>query len=61
MFIKGQKVTQILPDAITGVVDSFAVDQETGELQILVNWQDVDGGDDHHRYFKQSELVATAE
>jgi len=60
MFIKDQKVVQILPTPIVGVVAGFALDQDTGEVIVLVNSTD-DDGTVHSRYFKQTEVEAAAE
>jgi hypothetical protein len=43
MFIKGQSVIQKVPVAISGVVTSFDVDQENGNLQVLVSYLDSEG------------------
>lgn len=51
---KGDTVRQIVTP-IEGVVDSFQVDQETGELQYLVKWTDADGGE-HSKYFAEGEV-----
>lgn len=56
-FKKGDAVVQIMPDPIKGVVDSFAVDQETGESQVRVAYTDV-AGQEHFRFFLRSELNA---
>ena len=60
MFKKGEKVTQVQPKAIAGVVEGFAVDQETGELNVRVAYAD-EQEDQHVRYFKEHELQATPE
>lgn len=60
MFTKDQKVSQILPAPITGTVGGFALDQDTGEVIVLVNSTDANGTV-HSRYFKQTEVEATAE
>ena len=52
-FAKGTQVKQIVKP-IEGEVAGFAVDQETGDVQVLVTWTDDDG--DHARYFKQDEI-----
>lgn len=57
MFTKDQKVSQILPAPITGVVAGFALDQDTGEVIVLVSSTDADDVV-HSRYFKQTELEA---
>ena len=56
-FIKGQAVAQIVPAPIEGVVDGFSLDQDTGEVTVLVTYTDEDSNK-QTRYFKQSELVA---
>ena len=55
-FAKGTPVKQIVK-AIEGEVAGFSVDQETGDLQVLVTWSDEDG--EHSRYFKESEIEAS--
>lgn len=55
IFPKGTQVEQIV-NPIKGTVTGFSVDQETGEVQILVEWTDTDG--DHSRYFTQDQLQA---
>ena len=55
-FIKGQEVTQVLPAPITGVVEGFALDQNTGAVTVLVSSTD-DSGEVHQRYFQQSEIA----
>jgi hypothetical protein len=57
MFVKGQSVIQKVPVAISGVVSSFEVDQQTGELQILVSYLDSDGVESF-RHFPLSALEA---
>jgi len=57
MFTKDQKVSQILPAPITGVIAGFSLDQYTGEVIALVNSTDADGVV-HSRYFKQTEIEA---
>lgn len=56
MFKKGDAVRQVVP-VVHGTVDSYQVDQETGELQLLVVWQD-EAGEPQAKYFKASELEA---
>ena len=55
-FKKGDAVRQVVP-VIEGVVESFQVDQETGELQLLVSWPTPEG-DTQSKYFLDSELEA---
>ena len=56
MFKKGDVVRQVVP-VIEGTVDSYQVDQETGELQLLVVWTDTNG-EPQGKYFKAEELEA---
>lgn len=56
-FTKGQGVAQILPTAIEGVVDGFSLDQDNGEVLVLVSYTDEEGNY-QSRYFKQSELAS---
>lgn len=56
MFKKGDAVRQVVP-VIQGIVDSYQVDQETGELQLLVVWND-ENGESQGKYFKAEELEA---
>lgn len=56
MFKKGDTVRQVVP-VIQGTVDSYQVDQETGELQLLVVWND-ENGEPQGKYFKAEELEA---
>ena len=53
---KGDSVAQIVAP-ISGVVQGFQVDQESGDLLVLVGWTDENG--DHSRYFKESEINKT--
>lgn len=55
-FSKGDSVAQIVAP-IAGEVLGFQVDQESGDLLVLVGWTDADG--DHSRYFKESEINKT--
>ena len=51
---KGETVRQIITP-IEGVVESFQVDQETGELQYLVKWTTADG-EEQTKYFTAAEV-----
>jgi hypothetical protein len=51
-FKKGDAVRQILPVPVVGTVDSFAVDQETGDLQVKVTTPDGE------RHFTEDQLEA---
>lgn len=54
-FKKGDTVIQILQAPIEGTVAGFSLDQDTGEVKVLVAYKDANG-DSHQRYFKASEL-----
>jgi hypothetical protein len=55
IFSKGTNVRQIVTP-VTGVVSGdFRVDQETGQVQIPVEWLD-DAGELHQRYFDAGQL-----
>lgn len=53
---KGTKVVQNVAP-INGTVDGFQVDQNSGDLLVLVSWKDHEGKD-QARYFKESDLKA---
>lgn len=53
---KGAAVRQIVKP-IEGVVESFAIDQETGARQFKVVWSDADGNE-CSRYFAEGEIEA---
>jgi len=56
-FPKGATVRQIMQAPVVGTVERYEVDQETGELQVLVVWPDADGdGHQESHYFKASEI-----
>jgi len=57
-FTKGTVVYQIV-SVVSGTVQSFSVDQETGDVQYFVEWQDADGVV-HSRYFTETELAVSA-
>jgi hypothetical protein len=57
MFTKGQEVSQIIQAPIVGKVAGFSLDQENGEILVLVAYTDIDGAE-QTRYFKQSEVAA---
>lgn len=57
MFKRGDKVVQVMPAAVEGEVAGFSLDQDTGEVIVLVSSVDADGVE-HSRYFKQSEIQA---
>lgn len=54
-FPKGSQVKQVLAAPIQGSIDSFSVDQESGQIQYLVKWLD-GGGVEHSRFFKDGEV-----
>lgn len=55
-FPKGTIVHQVVT-VLSGTVQSFSVDQESGDVQYMVEWKDANG-DVHSRYFIESELAA---
>ena len=55
-FTKGQAVTQVLPEPIAGEVAGFALDQDTGDVIVLVEYTDANG-ELHSRYFRQEEIA----
>ena len=56
-FKKGDAVVQVVPAAIEGTVEGFALDQDTGEVKILVEYTDADDNV-HSGYFNQSAFTA---
>ena len=52
---KGTKVRQIVP-VIEGTVESYSVDQESGNILMLVVWKDADGNE-QSKYFKEGEVA----
>ena len=54
-FAKGAVVQQIVKPIVGVVAGDFRVDQETGNVQIPVEWTD-DNGQAHSRYFSESEI-----
>lgn len=55
-FTKGTIVHQVVT-VLSGTVQSFSVDQESGDVQYMVEWQDA-AGVIHSRYFTEAELAA---
>lgn len=54
---KGDTVRQTMPAPIEGVVTEYNICQETGDVQIKVEWPDADGdGFPESRFFKISEV-----
>lgn len=51
---KGDSVRQLVTP-IEGVADSFSVDQESGQILVLVKWTDAEGTE-HSKYFSGDEL-----
>lgn len=51
---KGTTVKQVLPAPITGTIERYDIDQETGEIQYLVHWSDEAG--EHEKFFKEGEI-----
>lgn len=56
-FKKGDSVTQVLPAPIKGTVDGFALNQDTGEVKVLVSYTDSEGNV-QSGYFSQSAFEA---
>ena len=56
-FKRGDKVVQIMPADIEGEVAGFSLDQDTGEVIVLVAYVDADGNE-QTRYFQQSQIDA---
>lgn len=54
-FVKGAKVQQIVKP-ISGEVGGFQIDQQTGDVLVLVKW--TENGQSCSRYFKESELTS---
>ena len=57
---KGAIVRQIMPAPVVGTVERYEVDQETGELQVLVCWT-CDEGHEHSTYFKADQVEEVKE
>lgn len=57
-FKKGDAITQVLPAPIQGTVEGFALDQDTGEVKILVNYSDANGNI-QSGYFSQSAFTTS--
>lgn len=55
-FQKGEQVRQILPAPIVGNVVGFQVDQETGAVQVCVEYQE--NGETRQRFFTQDQIEA---
>lgn len=55
-FKKGDAVRQVMPAPIEGVVAGFHADQETGELQVCVEFQEA--GETRVRYFDVEQIEA---
>ena len=56
-FTQGQEVSQIIAAPITGTVEKFSFDENTGEIVVLVSYKDADGNN-QQRYFKETEIAA---
>jgi hypothetical protein len=54
-FKKGDKVEQIMPAPIRGRVDAFSIDQESGDPQLHVSWED-DNQVTHSKWFHEHQL-----
>jgi len=53
----GDLVTQVVPAPIKGKVIDKAIDKDSDELLILVEYTD-EAGESNTRYFKESQLTA---
>jgi hypothetical protein len=58
VFKKGDAVRQIMPAPIEGVVSGFQVDQETGSLQVRVEYTD-ETGEARERFFSADQIEAS--
>lgn len=52
---KGTSVRQVMPAPVQGVIDSFSVDQQSGELQYYVVWTD-EAGNEQGRFFNEGQI-----
>lgn len=59
-FKKGDMVRQVMPEPIAGKVTGFSVDQESGEVLTLVEFQHEDGSVAEN-YFTASQLELSGE
>lgn len=57
-FKKGDAVRQKMPAPIQGVVSGFHADQETGALQVQVNYEE--NGETRTRYFDAEQIEAVS-
>lgn len=55
-FKKGDQVRQITPAPIVGTVVAFQADQETGDVQLCVEYQE--NGETRQRFFTQDQVEA---
>ena len=55
-FKKGDAVRQVMPAPIVGNVAGFHADQETGQLQVCVEYQE--NGETRTRYFDAEQIEA---
>jgi hypothetical protein len=56
-FNNGDSVVQVLPAPVAGVVCGFALDQQTGAVQVKVAYTDAEG-EAHERHFLPTDLAA---
>lgn len=52
---KGTNVKQVVPAPVVGVVAGYNIDENTGEVQYLVEWTNPDGTT-QSRYFSASQI-----
>jgi hypothetical protein len=55
-FKKGDAVRQVVAAPIVGTVVGFDIDQQSGDVQLLVEWND--GEEKRQRHFTESQLEA---
>jgi hypothetical protein len=55
-FEAGDKVRQVLPPPIVGVVGKFAFDEKSGNISYRVDFADDKGAQVHQRFFRENEL-----
>ena len=54
---KGDTVRQIMPAPVVGVVTEYNICQETGAVQVKVEWPDADGdGHAESRFFRVDDI-----
>jgi hypothetical protein len=59
-FNAGDKVRQVMPKPIVGVIGKFAFDEKSGNISYRVDFVDEQGKQVHQRFFRENELEAAA-